>query len=46
MASTIPEHYTSAHDMALITQAALKYDKFREIAGTVRYDPSHKQERK
>ncbi len=30
-------HYTSAHDMALITQAALQIDAFREIAGTVRY---------
>lgn len=30
-------HYTSAHDMALITKAALQNDKFREIAGTVRY---------
>lgn len=41
-----PEHYTSAHDMALITQAALKYDKFREIAGTVRYTipPTNKNE--
>lgn len=41
-----PDHYTSAHDMALITQAALKYDKFREIAGTVRYTipPTNKNE--
>lgn len=31
------DHYTSAHDMALITRAALQNDKFREIAGTVRY---------
>lgn len=32
--------------MALITQAALKYDKFREIAGTVRYTipPTNKNE--
>ena len=26
-----PDHYTSAHDMALIMQEALKYQKFREI---------------
>lgn len=31
------EHYTSAHDMALITQEAIKYEKFRQIAGTPRY---------
>lgn len=30
-------HYTSAHDMALITQAAIKYEKFRQISGTSRY---------
>ena len=27
------DHYTSAHDMALITAEALKHDKFREIIG-------------
>lgn len=30
-------HYTCAYDMALITQEALKYDEFREIAGTMSY---------
>lgn len=30
-------HYTCAYDMALITQEALKYDEFREIAGTQSY---------
>lgn len=31
------EHYTTAYDMALIMQAAIKNDTFREIAGTVSY---------
>ncbi len=31
------DYYTSAHDMALITQAAVKYEKFRQISGTARY---------
>lgn len=30
-------HYTSAHDMALITQAAISYPEFRQISGTARY---------
>ncbi len=30
-------HYTCAYDMALITRAALQYDQFREIAGTMSY---------
>lgn len=30
-------HYVCARDMALITREALKYDKFREIMGTVEY---------
>lgn len=30
-------HYTCAYDMALITQAAMKYDKFREIVHTQEY---------
>ena len=30
-------HYTSAHDMALITREAIKYEKFRQISGTPRY---------
>lgn len=30
-------HYTCAYDMALITQAAMKYDKFREIIHTKEY---------
>ncbi len=29
-----PEHYTSAHDMAIISSAVFKYDKFREIVNT------------
>lgn len=32
-----PDHYTTAYDMALITREALKYDKFREVAGTLTY---------
>lgn len=31
-------HYTSAHDMALITQEAIKYETFVTISGTARYD--------
>ena len=31
-------HYTSAHDMALIMQAALKNEKFREIISTTYYE--------
>ncbi len=31
-------HYTCAKDMALIMQAALKNEKFREIIGTVEYN--------
>lgn len=30
-------HYTSAHDMALIAREAIKYEKFRQISGTSRY---------
>lgn len=30
-------HYTCAHDMALITKYALQNEKFREIAGTLSY---------
>lgn len=30
-------HYTCAYDMALITRAALQYDTFRELAGTLTY---------
>lgn len=30
-------HYTTAYDMALITQEALKYDKFKEVLGTTTY---------
>lgn len=30
-------HYTCAYDMALITQEAMKYDKFREIIHTQEY---------
>lgn len=32
------DHYTSAHDMALITQEAVKYEKFRQISGTQRFN--------
>ena len=31
------DHYTTAYDMALIMQAAIKNDQFRKIAGTVNY---------
>ena len=31
------EHYTSAHDMALITRAAVSHEEFRKISGTSRY---------
>lgn len=31
------DHYTCARDMALITQAALKHNAFREITGTLSY---------
>lgn len=31
------DHYSTAYDMALITQAALKNDRFREITGTLNY---------
>lgn len=30
-------HYTSAHDMALITQEAIKHERFRQISGSSRY---------
>lgn len=31
------DHYTTAHDMALITSEACKYEKFRQISSTPRY---------
>ena len=31
------EHYTCPRDMALIAQEVIKYEKFRQIAGTPRY---------
>ena len=31
------QHYTSAHDMALITSEATKHEEFRKISGTSRY---------
>ncbi|MCC8164323.1 MAG: D-alanyl-D-alanine carboxypeptidase [Lachnospiraceae bacterium] len=31
------EHYTTSHDMALITQEAIKYEEFRKISVTARY---------
>lgn len=31
------EHYTSAHDMALIGSAVFKYEEFRKITGTRQY---------
>ncbi|OUQ59969.1 hypothetical protein B5E58_02450 [Tyzzerella sp. An114] len=38
-------HYTSAYDMALIAKEVLKYDKFREIIATLKYEipPTNKQ---
>ena len=38
-------HYTSAYDMALIAQEVLKYDKFKEIIATLKYEipPTNKQ---
>lgn len=33
-----PEHYTSAHDMALIAQAAFENERFVEIDSTLYYD--------
>ena len=38
-ASGLPDedHYTSAHDMALITQEALKNEQFRKVASTTNY---------
>lgn len=38
-------HYTTAHDMALIAKEVLKYDKFREIISTIHYKipPTNKQ---
>lgn len=32
------EHYTTAHDLALITQKAMEYDFFREVVATQRYE--------
>ena len=32
------DHYTSAHDMALIGQAAFQYDEFRKIIATKTYE--------
>lgn len=39
-------HYTSAHDMALITQAALQYEDFIRISGTKSYQipPTNKDD--
>ena len=31
------DHYSTAYDMALITRAAIKNDRFREIVGTLNY---------
>lgn len=33
-----PDHYTSAHDMALIAQAAFQNETFAQIASTLYYD--------
>lgn len=40
------DHYTSAYDLALITRAAIQYDKFRELAATLSYTipPTNKHE--
>lgn len=32
-----PDHYTTARDMALITQEAIRHTRFRKIGGTPRY---------
>ena len=34
---TDPDHYTTAYDLYLIFNEALKYEKFREITGTTSY---------
>lgn len=34
---TDPEHYTTAYDLYLIFNEALKYEKFREVTGTTTY---------
>lgn len=34
-----PQHYSTAYDLALITQEAMKYDFIREVANTARYVP-------
>lgn len=31
------EHYTTARELAIITQEALKYDFFKELCGTIKY---------
>lgn len=33
-----PNHYSTAYDMALILQYAMKYDKFREISETLEWE--------
>ncbi len=33
----IEDHYTTARELATITQEALKYDFFRELCGTIKY---------
>ena len=40
------EHYTSAHDMALITQAAIQNEDFLRISGTAKYQmqPTNKRD--
>lgn len=32
-----PEHYTTAHDLAMISRQAMKYDFFREVVSTCLY---------
>lgn len=32
-----PEHYTSVHDMAIISSEVFQYEKFREITGTYQH---------
>lgn len=38
---TDPEHYTTAYDLYLIFNEALKYEKFREVTGTTAYTANY-----
>ena len=37
----LPQHYTTAYDLYLIFQAAMKYDDFMEILQTPEYEASY-----